>query len=267
MVIEHIKDGFRGFIVPLQVLEDQVLSVNEKMVYIVLRSFVNAHKSEAWPKVATIVRLSGISKSSVIRAISKLEESGYIAKQSNYKYNTDTKKMNRTSNIYTLDLPELKVSQGNPSISVTQTPTQCHTDTTLVSQGHPKDLDLNELNRFKDDDDRRIIIDSVFESYKDRVTQEQFAAIIATIMKRKGETIVHDLFKYLFKGVETELSKANQSKEKQSRPRKQSPSTKKPALKVVSRHGDGSERELTEDELEAAYELARKLEGGVSSGV
>lgn len=106
---EFIQDTYRVFVVPVAVLEDSGLSAQEKLVYVVLRSFCSAHKSEVFPSHATICRLSSLSKSTVIRVLKSLQEKGYIIKKHNYKYDTERKTARQTSNIYKLDVPKQKV--------------------------------------------------------------------------------------------------------------------------------------------------------------
>lgn len=103
--MEKIMDGMRAFVVPVQVLEDERLSVYEKMVYVVLRSFCNPHKSEAWPSIQTICRLAGIGRTKAKEVLASLEEKGYIERRANYEYDPRTKKARQTANIYTLTIP------------------------------------------------------------------------------------------------------------------------------------------------------------------
>lgn len=249
---EKIKDGLRAFVVPVQVLEDESLSVYEKMVYVVLRSFVNPHKAEAWPSIQTICRLSGISRRQVIRTLKTLEEKGYITKQSNYVYDPNTKKARQTANIYKLDLPGVSVSH---SPSVSQTPPPCLTDTPPGDYQAPKQNNDEHINFKNDDDDRASIIESVWVKVKGEISRDQYDRIVDRAKKRK----VHNLETYLLASVKTYLvnqeaaAAAEREKGNLSSPRR----SRKPEIPVVS--DDGEAVEMSEDQIRHMYELARKL--------
>lgn len=57
---------------------DQSLSCSERIVGIVLCDYFNIHTGEAWPSIARLVDEAGVSKRTVIRALKKLEGSGYM---------------------------------------------------------------------------------------------------------------------------------------------------------------------------------------------
>jgi len=59
-------------------IETDLLTEHEKMVYIVIRKHLNQEKQTAFPGMATIARESRISKSQVLRAIKGLEEKGLL---------------------------------------------------------------------------------------------------------------------------------------------------------------------------------------------
>lgn len=69
-------------------IETDLLTEHEKMVYIVIRKHLNQEKQTAFPGMATIAREARISKSQVLRAIKGLEEKGLlIVKRQTTKYN------------------------------------------------------------------------------------------------------------------------------------------------------------------------------------
>lgn len=59
-------------------IETDLLTEHEKMVYIVIRKHLNQEKQTAFPGMATIAREARISKSQVLRAIKGLEEKGLL---------------------------------------------------------------------------------------------------------------------------------------------------------------------------------------------
>lgn len=83
-------------------LENTILSCEERMVFIVLRSFVNYSHDEAgtvYPTIETICRRSGLSKPRAIRTINKLVSKGIVQK---------TRRGLAKSNLYTLvDRPDI----------------------------------------------------------------------------------------------------------------------------------------------------------------
>ena len=83
-------------------LENTILSCEERMVFIVLRSFVDYAHDEAgtvYPTVETICRRSGLSRPRAIRTINKLVSKGIVQK---------TRRGLTKSNVYTLvDRPDI----------------------------------------------------------------------------------------------------------------------------------------------------------------
>ena len=69
-------------------IETELLTEHEKIVYIVIRKHLNQEKQVAFPGMATISREARLSKSQVIKAIKGLEEKGLlIVKRETTKYN------------------------------------------------------------------------------------------------------------------------------------------------------------------------------------
>lgn len=87
---DKLQQGkFESFtIVNNGLIETDLLTEHEKMVYIVIRKHLNQEKQTAFPGMATIAREARISKSQVLRTIKELEEKGLlIVKRQTTKYN------------------------------------------------------------------------------------------------------------------------------------------------------------------------------------
>lgn len=87
------KDSFT--MVNNDLIETDLLTIYEKMVYIVIRKHLNQEKKIAFPGMATISREARISKSQVIKAVHGLEEKGLITVQ-----RQTTKYNEKKTNIY-----------------------------------------------------------------------------------------------------------------------------------------------------------------------
>lgn len=101
---ETIKDTLRVFVVPVDILETPDIDIYEQMVYMVLRSFCNAHKNEAFPSYATIARLGKMSRRKAIDAVQSLIEKGLLRKEMQFTMN-ENKQLRHKSNLYTLETP------------------------------------------------------------------------------------------------------------------------------------------------------------------
>lgn len=124
-VKELLQDNLRVFVVPVEILEVEGLSIYEKMAYIVIRSHCNARGTSAFPSYSTIAREASMSRSSAIRAVEGLLQKGLLHKEIRYDVSKN-RKVKHTSNNYTLENPSKVVSHRH----------QCPTDTTLVSHRH-----------------------------------------------------------------------------------------------------------------------------------
>jgi hypothetical protein len=102
---DKIRDTFRFFIVPLDVLKDKGLTIYEKMVYMVLRSFVNPHNDSVWPSYNQIADLSSMSRRKAITVIEALIQKGYIEREYKFDYNPKQQKVMNENNRYTLKMP------------------------------------------------------------------------------------------------------------------------------------------------------------------
>lgn len=105
-------------------IETDLLTEHEKMVYIVIRKHLNQEKQTAFPGMATIAREARISKSQVLRAIKGLEEKGLlIVKRQITKYNEKKTNIYRFNDFAELwkarTVDELKKIATETSISLT----------------------------------------------------------------------------------------------------------------------------------------------------
>ena len=82
------------------VIEDERLLPSEKLVYIVLSKFASRERC-CFPSLSTIAKLSGYSKSTVVRAINRLCHLGYLRKE-----RRKDEIRGNISTFYTLTLPE-----------------------------------------------------------------------------------------------------------------------------------------------------------------
>ena len=112
--MEKLKDSYRMFVVPLQILEDENLTSQEKLIFVVLRSFANPHTNVVFPSRKTIAKLASVSVSSVKRSINKLVEKGYLIKEKRYEYNHENKTARRTSNNLTFAMPVTEGGHSEP---------------------------------------------------------------------------------------------------------------------------------------------------------
>lgn len=107
MTKEYIQDDgqLRVFIVPVDILDVPDLTSSEKLVYIVLRSYVNPTDPTAFPAYKTIAAKASLSRRRVIDIIKSLEEKGLIRKEARFTV-TKERKIRDTSNTYTLITPK-----------------------------------------------------------------------------------------------------------------------------------------------------------------
>lgn len=104
---EFIQDDgqLRVFIVPVDILDVPGLTTSEKLVYVVLRSYVNPTDPTAFPAYQTIADKASLTRRRVIDIIKSLEEKGLIRKESRFTV-TKNRKIRGTSNTYTLITPK-----------------------------------------------------------------------------------------------------------------------------------------------------------------
>lgn len=107
MANEFIQDDgqLRVFIVPVDILDVPGLSSSEKLVYMVLRSYVNPTDPTAFPAYETIAKKASLTRRWVIKVVKSLEEKGLIRKETRLTV-TKQRKIRNTSNTYTLITPK-----------------------------------------------------------------------------------------------------------------------------------------------------------------
>ena len=79
-----------------EIYPDDALGHRAKAVYLYLRDRSDA-EGKCWPGIKTIAADLGLSRSTVKRALSDLERSGYLERTSRFRENGS-----HTSNLYTL---------------------------------------------------------------------------------------------------------------------------------------------------------------------
>ncbi len=179
---KFINSKWHFTIIENSVIEDERLLPSEKLVYIVLSKFASQERC-CFPSLSTISKLSGYSKSTVVRAIRRLCSLGYLTKEKR-----KDKVRGNISTFYTLTYPaetppeEKEISlQVSPEASEETIPeeeellldsTPCpdgtspcindtspclmmpqplyHDDTTLVSPRDPNDIYYNDIHLTRD---------------------------------------------------------------------------------------------------------------------
>jgi len=97
---KFINSKWHFTMVENSVIEDERLLPSEKLVYVVLSKFASQERS-CFPSLSTISKLSGYSKSTVVRAINRLCHLGYLTKE-----RRKDEVRGNISTFYTLTLPE-----------------------------------------------------------------------------------------------------------------------------------------------------------------
>ena len=97
---KFINSKWHFTMVENSVIEDERLLPSEKLVYVVLSKFASQERS-CFPSLSTLSKLSGYSKSTVVRAIKRLSSLGYLTKE-----RRKDEVRGNISTFYTLTLPE-----------------------------------------------------------------------------------------------------------------------------------------------------------------
>ncbi len=105
---KFINSKWHFTMVENSMIEDERLLPSEKLVYVVLSKFASQERS-CFPSLSTISKLSGYSKSTVVRAIKRLSSLGYLTKERR----RDEVRGN-ISTFYTLTLPEEAPPENPP---------------------------------------------------------------------------------------------------------------------------------------------------------
>ncbi len=192
---KFINSKWHFTMVENSVIEDEKLLPSEKLVYVVLSKFASQERS-CFPSLSTLSKLSGYSKSTVVRAINRLSSLGYLTKE-----RRKDEVRGNISTFYTLTLPEeaplpeevsppenppleeLPSDNSTPCLNDTS---PCLTmqqalsfgDTTLVSPVNPNDIYYNDIHLTRDnkyityvrEDSREVkkeIVTSLYRKLKD----------------------------------------------------------------------------------------------------
>lgn len=105
---DMLKSELRVGIFPVDIFKVPGLTNNEKLVYIVLQSFTNAHENTAFPSYSTIAKLASISRQTAITCVKSLIEKGLIIKEKRFIENKNGQ-IERTSNLYVIRMPKVPV--------------------------------------------------------------------------------------------------------------------------------------------------------------
>ncbi len=97
---KFINSKWHFTMVANSVIEDEQVRPSEKLVYVVLSKFASQERS-CFPSLSTLSKLSGYSKSTVVRAINRLCYLGYLTKE-----RRKDEVRGNISTFYTLTLPE-----------------------------------------------------------------------------------------------------------------------------------------------------------------
>jgi len=201
---KFINSKWHFTMVENSVIEDERLLPSEKLVYVVLSKFASQERS-CFPSLSTISKLSGYSKSTVVRAINRLCYLGYLTKE-----RRKDEVRGNISTFYTLTLPEEVPPVSSPKVIPPEVPppeelpsdnsTPCPNDTspcfddtspcltmqqalsfgdtTLVSPVNPNDIYYNDIHLTRDnkyityvrEDSREVkkeIVTSLYRKLKD----------------------------------------------------------------------------------------------------
>lgn len=112
-----MKNQSRYAMLPRQAVVDTDLSATEFKLLAVIGLFLNADY-EAWPSQDTLAEMSGMSRSTIIRTLQKLEDKNYIVSRKKYPNRPGTHKCYAV----VMDGPEIK---SDTSESVTSDTSEC----------------------------------------------------------------------------------------------------------------------------------------------
>jgi rubrerythrin len=282
---EFLQDDgqLRVFIVPVDIMNVQNLTIYEQMTYMVLRSYVNPTDPTAFPSYATIAKRGRMSRSSAIRAVEGLAQKGLIKKEIRLDVSKN-RKIRNTSNMYTLITPKPEGNKG--VVSHRHQGGECLTDTTpsvsqtppLVSHRHHPQYPTDTLSKSFRTESLRTMIDRLIDSESLSLREflnktqnlkpehvEAIAEINQVYITHPGfteslliEKITTCLKTYkrsfkacLRKSIENELNKPTKSV-------KQRAKAKKPAIPIVQQAVE--QTGLTDEELQRILNKARKLD-------
>lgn len=108
---------------PDEALKDNNLEMRDKVIYAYLKKHYNQETKDSFPSLDTLVKESGISKSTVIKCIKNLETSGYISVRKDKKVNHYTFSDFKKFEIYSYDfLDDKTLSMSDKAYLVSMQP-------------------------------------------------------------------------------------------------------------------------------------------------
>jgi len=141
----QLKDTLRVFVVPTEILDMEELTIYEKMVYVVLRSYANSQDDTAFPSYETIAKKASMSKRKAIDCVEKLVKLGLLIKEERKKVSKNGK-ISPTSNLYTIRRPA-EVKQG--VVNDMHHPSAPDAPPLVNDMHHPSAPDAPENNNIK----------------------------------------------------------------------------------------------------------------------
>ncbi|WP_336791137.1 helix-turn-helix domain-containing protein [Paenibacillus sp. MMO-177] len=257
--------------VPIELLEDQNLSSSEKLVYIALYSFVNAHTLQAFPSVSKIAQLASVSERTVQRVMTTLAEKGYLTREAQYRYDPKNKTARQTSNLYSLDIPEKKDVPGDtmsplPGDTMSPPPvTPCHPPGDTMSPQELKDFNSLTDSIINNDISRKRSIEFVFDQFKTEITKERFEKVVQRVSSYKTNDFtacLHTAVQNEISNMQVAVATADEKRASRSESKPKRTYSRKPKLALA---GEGKEEptgtDIDPDKLEKMRALARKLDG------
>ncbi|OAB27861.1 helix-turn-helix domain-containing protein [Paenibacillus macquariensis] len=192
--MEFIQDDgqLRVFIVPVDILDVPDLSSSEKLVYIVLRSYVNPTDPTAFPSYETIAKKASLSRRRVIDIVKSLEDKGLIKKETRLTVTKD-RKIKNTSNLYTLVTPRKKSASEIISPPLVK-PLHQGSETIAPYHNHLKEPLLNMIDCMGSTDD-------IYETLKNQVPKNCYANSIPL-----GAGYIDEIYTMLLNQFSTRLA-------------------------------------------------------------
>jgi hypothetical protein len=109
------------FIGDIDILEDERLSANDKLVYFALACYMNRATGTCFPRMATIAKRVGISRCAVSRAVTHLQSLKIISKKrlsSTNEYSLERQNLLLNSNRIRVMSPKATTDVANSSILI-----------------------------------------------------------------------------------------------------------------------------------------------------
>jgi len=284
---DFLKDDgkLRIFLIPTDIMNVKELDIYEQMVYMVLRSYVNAMDATAFPSYNTIAKRGRMSRRKVIYVMKTLVEKGLIKKEPRFTI-THEKKIRNTSNLYTVmsisinhthcvmqekvggaqrtSMQVPRVHQANPPCA----PPINHRVHQANPPCAPYHNHLKELSLKEDDDNKKVfhLLKLEFIS-SNLLTKKEFKQVMKRVEKKKPTHSLAYARKALLIAVEQKRMQEEKYQKKHAetvrkmtvkRVQVRRNQNRKPVFPIVQ---PGMETiTLSPEELERARELAIQLD-------